>query len=226
MKRFFALTLALMLMISMAACTGGNTEQAFTVSQQAFDQVNEAYMQVNTFSKDIYEAWHLGVNNSRYGCDFDEFASEMYIDRQYIEQAVAQLSGKDAFSTSDWSSLHYSFNSSRFSAYVAVISTAYECSGDTEKIATLLTEAKLLMKQLSSEYSDYEHYPALKTYFTNTLAFFDFCKNPEGSFEQVVETFNGYRNVARECFFELNYIFSDDIGGMGDIQKDDTASEA
>ena len=50
MKRFFALTLALMLMISMVACTGGNTEQAFTVSQQAFDQVNEAYMQVNTFS--------------------------------------------------------------------------------------------------------------------------------------------------------------------------------
>ena len=225
MKRIFAFLMALTLMVALVACSG-NSQQAFTVSQQAFNQVNDAYMQVNTFSQDIYEAWHLGVNNSRYGCDFDDFADEMHIDRQYIEQAVAQLSGESTFSTADWSTLHYSFNNSRFSAYVTVISTAYECSGDVEKIITLLTEAKLLMKQLSNEYSDYEHYPALKTYFTNTLAFFDFCKNPEGSFEQVVETFNTYRNVARECFFELNYIFADDIGGMDDLKKEDSVSEA
>ena len=75
------------------------------------------------------------------------------------------------------------------------------------------------MKGLSDNYSDYEHYPALKGYFTTTMAFYDFCRNPEGSFEQVVETFNNYRNNARESFFDLNYVFNDSIGGMDKYTK-------
>ena len=82
-----------------------------------------------------------------------------------------------------------------------------------------------MMKELSSDYSDYEHYPALESYFTNTLAFFDFCQNPEGSFEQVVETFNNYRNNAREYFFDLNYIFEDSIGGMKDFTLPEETEE-
>ena len=80
------------------------------------------------------------------------------------------------------------------------------------------------MKQLSSDYSDYEHYPVLKEYFTNTLAYFDFCQHPEGSFEQVVETFNSYRNNAREYFFDLNYVFCDSIGGMKDFVADNQSN--
>ena len=218
MKRVIAFFAAVLMLVSLTACGGGtNPKDAFTISQQAFEKVNEAYMKVNVFSQDIYEAWRLGVNNSRNGCTFSSFVVEMNIEQEYIEEAVAKLSGKEFYSSADWSSLYKSFNNSYFSAYVTVISEAYACSGDVEEITATLLEAKTLMKQLSDAYSDYEHYPALKSYFTNTLAFFDFCNHPEGSFEQVVETFNSYRNVARECFFELNYIFSDDIGGMKDI---------
>ena len=218
MKRLFALLTVVILVVSLAGC---GAKKAFTTSQDAFEKVNEAYSMVNVFSQDIYEAWRLGVNNSSRGCSFGTFASEMNIDQEYIEEAVANLSGSEAFDSSDWTLLYKSFNNSYFSAYVAVISEAYVCSGDVEEITDLLEDAKDLMKSLGDKHSDYEHYPALKTYFTNTLAFFDFCKNPEGSFEQVKETFNDYRNVARECFFELNYIFSDDIGGMKEAKDEE-----
>ena len=55
------------------------------------------------------------------------------------------------------------------------------------------------------------------------MAFYDFCCHPEGSFEQVVETFNAYRNTARECFFDLNYVFDDSIRGLNAYA--DTADE-
>ena len=65
------------------------------------------------------------------------------------------------------------------------------------------------MKTLSEKYSDYEHYPALKGYYTTTDAFFDFCQNPSGSFEQVKTTINDYRNDCRSYNKDLNYIFED-----------------
>ena len=58
---------------------------------------------------------------------------------------------------------------------------------------------------LSEKYSDYEHYPALKGYYTTTNAFFDFCQSPSGSFEQVKTTINEYRNDARNYDKDLNY---------------------
>ena len=98
--------------------------------------------------------------------------------------------------------------------------------GLEEQTMGLANAAKELMKQLGDQYSDYEHYPSLKKYFTNTLAFFDFCCNPEGSFEQIVSTFNNYRNNAREYFFDLNYVFGDSIGGMDDyLEADEAESE-
>lgn len=59
-----------------------------------------------------------------------------------------------------------------------------------EKAQTALDAAKAQMKELSQEYSDYEHYPNLKGYYTTTSAFFDFCNNPFGSFEQLKDTIN------------------------------------
>ena len=59
---------------------------------------------------------------------------------------------------------------------------------------------------------------------STTLAFFDFCCNPEGSFEQVKDTFNNYRNTAREYFFDLNYMFGDSIGGMDEYMQSEEES--
>lgn len=48
-----------------------------------------------------------------------------------------------------------------------------------------------------------------RRYYTSTSSFFEFCQNPTGSFEQVVNTINDYKNEARDYKNDLDYIFED-----------------
>ena len=92
---------------------------------------------------------------------------------------------------------------------VMVVTGAYQANGKVAEAQNALEEAKTQMKELSEEYSDYEHYPNLKGYYTTTNSFFDFCLNPTGSFEQVKTTINDYRNEARDYMNDLDYIFEE-----------------
>ncbi|MBR5447715.1 MAG: hypothetical protein IKV40_04750 [Clostridia bacterium] len=218
MKKLFALLLVAAMLVSLVSCSANNSnsKEAFDTSKEAFKETTQAYILVNEFSMDIYEAWRLGINEkSDYNDDYelDDFASELNVDSSSIKEAIASLLKKDSYQSGDWKTLQY-FYSSFFSACVSVVSEAYIVNGTANKIENLLKSAMENMKTLDDQYSDYTHYPYLKSYFTNTLAFFDFCKDPEGSFEQVVETFNQYRNNARTYFFELNYVFENNINGM------------
>jgi hypothetical protein len=96
-----------------------------------------------------------------------------------------------------------------FSGYVYLVINAYEAKGIYAEIATTLDEAKEQMKTMSKDYSDYEHYPNLKGYYTTTQAFFDYCQKPTGSFEQAVTTIENYRNEARDYYYDLEYVFED-----------------
>ena len=96
-----------------------------------------------------------------------------------------------------------------FSFCVNSVSAAYKVNGKVEEAQTALDAAKAQMKELSQKYSDYEHYPNLKGYYTTTSSFFDFCNNPTGSFEQVKTTVNDYKNEARDYISDLDYIFED-----------------
>lgn len=96
-----------------------------------------------------------------------------------------------------------------FSGYVYLVINAYEAKGTNEEITALLNTAKEQMKTMSKDYSDYEHYPNLKGYYTATQAFFDYCQKPTGSFEQAVTTIENYRNEARGYYYDLEYIFED-----------------
>ena len=115
--------------------------------------------------------------------------------------------------------------SSFFSACVTVVSTAYEINGTADEIRSLLEDASEQIQKLSKKHGDSEHYPNLKEYFTNTIAFFEFCMNPEGSFEQVVETFNAYRNTGRECYYKLHYVFGDSLFPNEEEEEEDSSSE-
>lgn len=96
-----------------------------------------------------------------------------------------------------------------FASCVMAVIYAYQENGVFEVVETLLGDAKQEMKQMSAQFSDYEHYPNLKGFFTNTSALFDYCKSPEGSFEQAKDTINEYRNNARKYKNDLDYLFED-----------------
>lgn len=209
---------------------------AFDISKSAYESVNTAYEMINIFSQDIYEAWYMGTRSSMedeisgfvdayYSFDdryndteaLENIAKELHISRKDLENAVAKLMGNDSYDAGnedeagDWYTLSHVYYSTFFSACVEVVSTAYEVNGTADEIKKLLEDARGQMKLLSDKHSDYEHYPNLKKYFTNTTAFFGFCLDPEGSFEQVVETFNTYRNNARGYYYDLNYVFEDEL---------------
>ncbi|MBE6686151.1 MAG: hypothetical protein E7591_02860 [Ruminococcaceae bacterium] len=222
MKRFLVLILASLVLLSFVSCGKKSSREAFDISKKAFENVNEAYELVNEYSEDIYQAWFMGINESDdiyYDDELINLASELHISQDDLEKSIITLLDKSYYSDGDygfgncygdWYDLHSEhYSDSFFSACVDVVSEAYKINGTVKKINGLLEDAKDHMKTLSDEYSDYEFYPALKEYFTTTSSFFGFCQDPEGSFEQVVETFNDYRNEARDHYYDLSYVFED-----------------
>ena len=223
MKKIVSLILVLVMCLSLCAC-GGSDKKAFEASKLAYDNIDIAYEITEQFGEDLYEAWRLGIY------DDDEImeegtkylADELYLSedelRAGVAHRIATLIGQDWDEMPEEDKEKYikaadSFFSimedDLFSFCVMVVKDAYLLNGKVEEAETALNAAKAQMKELSAEYSDYEHYPNLKGYYTTTSSFFDFCNNPTGSFEQVKETVNSYRNEARDYISDLDYIFEE-----------------
>lgn len=223
MKRLFLFCLIVSVCISLTAC--GGTKKAFETSKSAYDSVDIAYEITEEFGSDLYEAWRMGIY------DDDEIledgvhylATELSLTEDEIKDGVAytlnQIMGE-----SEWGELEDSakqsyrnqadlyftiFEDDLFSYCVMIVTGAYQANGKIAEAQAALDDAKERMKELSDEYSDYEHYPNLKGYYTTTSSFFDFCQNPTGSFEQVKNTINDYKNEARDYISDLDYIFEE-----------------
>lgn len=223
MKRFFLFCLAVSVCISLTACSG--TKKAFEVSKSAYDSIDIAYDITEQFGSDLYEAWRIGIFEE------DELLSD---GAHYLSQQL-NLSEEDIkkgigyiYATSivgeNWDTVaeedktkYYNRDSvlfkmkedELFSTCAWVVIYSYKLNGKVDEVQTALNTAKEQMKELSDKYSDYEHYPNLKGYYTTTSSFFDFCQNPTGSFEQMKNTINDYKNEARDYISDLDYIFEE-----------------
>ena len=223
MKKLTAIVLVLVMCVSMTACGGGN-KKAFEASKAAYDNVDIAYEITEQFGSDLYEAWRLGIY------DDDEIledgvaylATELSLSEDELKEGVgyviAEMTGEDWSEMSDEDKATITENTdiifglmedNLFSFCVMVVTGAYTANGKVEEAQNALNAAKAQMKELSEKYSDYEHYPNLKGYYTTTSSFFDFCQNPTGSFEQVKDTINDYKNEARDYISDLDYIFEE-----------------
>lgn len=222
MKRIISLLLVIIMCLSLVAC-GGSEKKAFEASKAAYDNIDIAYEITEQFGSDIYEAWRLGIY------DDDEIledgaahlATKLSLSADEIRAGAVYAIYKDEWDTmpdeekdklidnADLFFIHSYNEDELFFFCVMAVSNAYVVNGKVEEAQTALDAAKAQMKELSSEYSDYEHYPNLKGYFTTTSSFFDFCQNPSGSFEQFKETVNDYKKEARDYISDLDYIFDD-----------------
>lgn len=197
----------------------------FVLASQAYDNIEAAYSITEEYGSDIYEAWRLGINEkdeiTKNGVKY--LASELSLSEKdlregtaaYVYEALTDAEWSDASSDDqdeyrDMSDYYFSiFEDYLFSFCVNSVSCAYKLNGQAEVVQQALDEAKAEMREMSEKYSDYEHYSSLKSYYTTTNAFFEFCQNPTGSFNQVVDTINNYRNDARSYRNDLTYIFED-----------------
>lgn len=223
MKKSGILFLVIVMCVSLLGCSGN--KKAFTVSEAAYDKITTAYEIADNFGTDIYEAWRLGINDRDEILDngIEHLASELSLSEDELREGVVyalvvSIMGADWNETPEDSKQEYReladtvFNfmeDDLFSFCVYVVTGAYTVNGKIAEAEVALDEAKTLMKELSEKFSDYEHYPNLKEYYTTTSSFFDFCKEPTGSFEQLKETINDYKNEARDLINDLNYIFEE-----------------
>ena len=222
MKRIISLCLIVAMCLSLVAC--GGDKKAFEASKAAYDNIDIAYEITEQFGSDIYEAWRLGIYDKDEILDdgAKHLATELSLSADEIRIGaayhVANLLGEnwDEMTDDDKDVLISQADSffeimedDLFSFCVMCVAGAYAANGKVEEAQTALNAAKAQMKELSQEYSDYEHYPNLKGYYTTTSSFFDFCNNPPGSFEQVKDTVNDYKNDARDYISDLDYIFED-----------------
>ena len=200
-------------------------KKAFDASKAAYESIEAAYEITEKFGEDIYEAWRMGINEKDEIMDegLGYLSAELNLTEEELVEGMAYMWAVDV-SGLDWDELSEEdkesyrgmeslvfimFEDDFFSMCVWMIDAAYEVNGMIETAETALNDAKSQMKTLSEEFSDYEHYPNLKGYYTTTSSFFDFCVNPTGSFEQVKTTINDYRNEARDYISDLDYIFEE-----------------
>lgn len=190
-------------------------EIAFNLSEEAYVNIVNAYEILDDAITDIYEAWKIGIYNKDDVADrgISYLVSEMNLSEDQLVNAIAKFMEVTDLSEYDadlylW---YYANNNNLYSFLVAIVIKHYETSGKFESVEKFMNEAKDKMKSLSAEYSDYEHYPSLKEMFTTTNSLFDFCKEPDGSFEQLKDTVNDYKNKIRDNRNDLDFIFEDAI---------------
>ena len=217
-RSIVCLLLALLTIGSFCSCGGepANKETAFDVAKEAYDKVDVAYEITDKFGSDIYEAWRLGIydKDEILADGVGHLASELSLTESEIIAGVALFMADEGEEPETMTKSEANFvfkymKDNLFSFCVIVVSSAYEANGKVDEAQAALDSAKDLMKTMSEKYSDYEHYPKLKEYYTTTKSFFAFCQDPDGSFEQVKTTINDYRNDARDCVSDLDYIFED-----------------
>lgn len=222
MKRIIVLILVAAMCVSITAC--GSDKKAFEKSSIAYDNINAAYELTLRFAEDFYRAWRIGVYEEEtvQGNFADYLSEELSLSKDDIIEGMARQMGQ-AMAKKEWEELtqneqdeyleiakgEFLWEGSVHGFLTYSVSNAYVANGTVETIQDALNISKEQMKELSEEYSDYEHYPNLKGYYTTTSSLLDFLLNPEGSFDMFASTVNEYMNTARDYKSDLAFIFED-----------------
>lgn len=224
MKKFMALLLAVSMCLSFCSCS--NDKKAFEVSKSAYNNINDAYSIIDVIWEDVYEAWRLGGYNAEdvknrgiayllteLSLTEDELRAGFKSDALHrLESGSEEISDELKESFKKWSEdadtyLKNIRTNQIFGVVIHSVIYAHIEKGSVSEAQSALNAAKENMKELSEKYSDYEHYPNLKGFYTTTSAFLELCIEPDISFNQFKEVSNEYKKEARDYINDLDFIF-------------------
>lgn len=202
----------------------------FELSKMAYQNICSAYEIIHEFGSDLYEAWYLVSYQSKNLMNTNTvkaIASEVqYLDEEEIQKGLAYVLAKNKYKE-DW----YALSEEEQDRYIELarnyegddffnqtnclfittwsVIRAYEVNGQTEEAQEYLKSAQTYMRELSEKYSDYEHYPNLKGFFTMAGSYLDVCCDSELSFTQFKDIKNQYEKEARDYTNDLDFIFAE-----------------
>ena len=226
-KRIFAFLSIVPLILSLTACSFGGikTKKAFETSKEAYNNIEAAYEIIDAMDHDIYEAWRAGIydDDEIESGGVSSLAKKLSLSESDLKKGLTKAIMGNDYDTQSAEDIQYiednldillkvcddKMGISLFTLCVNGVVEAYKLNGKADEAQKNLETAKGLMKTLSNDYSDYEHYPALKDFYTTTSSYYDFCVNPTGTFEQLKSTLEDYRNKERDYKSNLDYIFED-----------------
>ena len=94
-----------------------------------------------------------------------------------------------------------------FSACVAIINSTYKITGKTASIEMLLEGAREILIKMSKNDSDSPYYEDLKQYFVNTMAFYDFCNEPTGTYDVAKVKISNFKTNGTTYYYNLYCFF-------------------
>jgi len=222
MRKIIAIIICICLIIPLVGCSD---KKAFELTQEAYNNLNEVSDICADMSTDIYEVWRLSIYEKNSiisgGCSF--LSHELGYTELELREAGAytiatETSGEDwdelsADEQTEYKSLvdrSFDVVSEHMVTFcVSLVKNAYLLNGKIERAEQLLNETKVIMKELSDKHSDYEHYTAIKNYYSTMNSFFEFLNNPTCTFDQMSTTVDDYSNSLRDFKSELSFVFDD-----------------
>ena len=99
------------------------------------------------------------------------------------------------------------YDADDYSSTKVVAAFADEVNLTSAELDAALKSAKTELKTMTAEYTDYSEYPKLKSYYAKVNSYAEFCKDSQGSFEQLKTTIQDYENEIRTFRADLEFIF-------------------
>lgn len=199
-------------------------EDAKIYGSNAYTYMNEAYENIVSLSEGVEGICFLAKEDT-YRIDDDSeleaFAEAAGVDIETIQQSVADLLGKKEYLNrdilisrgsvvtkdylGDWVTLQQQYNSFE-ELCLKVICCAYD--EEMELVDTKLADANLNISELEEYFPDDKNLDSLKQYFNYLSGFYELCKNPEGNYDNVIGSFNDYKNDIRDVKSSLSYVYT------------------
>lgn len=236
MKKFCAVILIFALTFSFVSCGSSqydNAEKIFSNLKAAYEQVDDFSEDImKAWELGINDIDSLKGKTSKYSYysyyssttydyvkGLQYFAEQIGVTEAEISKGVAYaVYGEkyadyiDANSISEIAEAYediFSKYSNNFSACIDIVISTYEANGKLSPIEASITVCRGEMKALIEDNPDCEYISDLKDYYVNMMSFYDYCKNPTGTYETALETVNTYRVNERTYYFALQCFLDD-----------------
>ncbi|MBQ7146559.1 MAG: hypothetical protein IJR95_07315 [Lachnospiraceae bacterium] len=191
------------------------------IAKEAYYYLVTASEQAETFGGDTYTAWNDGIHDAdESGYDLTKLAKNLDLSVEDLKLGFAYGSNKDKWESmteaeknkeaeeaNTMFKLLLLMSDSQFSTCVSVVTAAYEVTGRTAEIKKNLDSARDLIRILNEKHPDYELNGKLRDFYTKIQVYYDYCMNPQGSFKElqnIIQTFRqDVRNAKNELSFDL-----------------------